>query len=141
MRQTRDDLCPLDGRYRDAVAPIRYVCSERALVRYRIEVECRYLIALVKQLNLLPPGGLKVLEDKVRCLWTIEIDEMIDRVFVIERRTLHDVKAVELAIAGALSDKNWNNGGTLKIDPIPRSVVVGFDTRFLSDRYAHRRRE
>ncbi|MCJ7625957.1 MAG: phosphoglucomutase/phosphomannomutase family protein [Anaerolineaceae bacterium] len=58
------------------------------------------------------------------------------RAVISDTFTFTNLRMVTQAIAGALSDKNWNNGGDLKIDPIPRSVVIGFDTRFLSDRYA-----
>jgi phosphomannomutase len=43
---------------------------------------------------------------------------------------------VTQAIADALKSESWNDGLQVKGNPDNRSVVVGFDTRFLSDRYA-----
>jgi len=43
---------------------------------------------------------------------------------------------VTQAIADALKSESWSNSVTVKGDTDNRSVVVGFDTRFLSDRYA-----
>ena len=35
-----------------------------------------------------------------------------------------------------LASGSWTNGDALVSQPDPKKVVVGFDTRFLSDRYA-----
>jgi adenylosuccinate lyase len=74
-------------------------------VQFRIEVECKYLIALVKQLNLLPNANhLQAVQDKLDCICTIDRERMVDMVFAEEEQTQHDVKAVELVIAHALQD-------------------------------------
>jgi phosphomannomutase len=49
--------------------------------------------------------------------------------------TFTNLRLVAQAISDALSSETWNNGGS-KLNPIPRTAVIGFDTRFLSDRYA-----
>jgi phosphomannomutase len=51
--------------------------------------------------------------------------------------TFHNLRLVTQAIADAVASSHWNNGGAV-IDPPPdpKKMVVGFDTRFLSDRYA-----
>jgi alpha-D-glucose phosphate-specific phosphoglucomutase len=49
--------------------------------------------------------------------------------------TFTNLRLVAQAIADALSSETWNNGEG-KLNPIPRTAVIGFDTRFLSDRYA-----
>jgi phosphomannomutase len=43
---------------------------------------------------------------------------------------------VAQAIADAVSSGRWNNGAPIPENVDPKLMVVGFDTRFLSDRYA-----
>ncbi|MBI9044837.1 MAG: phosphoglucomutase/phosphomannomutase family protein [Anaerolineaceae bacterium] len=58
------------------------------------------------------------------------------RAVISDTFTFSNLRLVSQAIADALKSPTWNNGGTLKINPEPRKIVIGFDTRFLSDRYA-----
>jgi len=49
--------------------------------------------------------------------------------------TFHNLRLLTQAIADAIASGEWANGASAEtVDP--RRVVVGFDTRFLSDRYA-----
>ena len=57
------------------------------------------------------------------------------RAVISDTFTFTNLRLVAQAIADALSTETWNNGGN-DLNPIPRTAVVGFDTRFLSDRYA-----
>ena len=50
--------------------------------------------------------------------------------------TFHNVRMVSQAIADAIAAEEWGNGAYGGPEPDPRRVVVGFDTRFLSDRFA-----
>ncbi len=50
--------------------------------------------------------------------------------------TFHNLRQVTQAIADAVASEEWLNGTRLEAAPDPRRMVVGFDTRFLSDRYA-----
>ena len=50
--------------------------------------------------------------------------------------TFTNLRLVAQAIADAVASQEWTNGATTGITPDPRKMVVGFDTRFLSDRYA-----
>jgi phosphomannomutase len=50
--------------------------------------------------------------------------------------TFTNLRLVAQAIADAVASPEWINGTTLEVKPDPRKMVVGFDTRFLSDRYA-----
>ncbi|TFH42141.1 MAG: phosphoglucomutase/phosphomannomutase family protein, partial [Lysobacterales bacterium] len=50
--------------------------------------------------------------------------------------TFHNLRQVTQAIADAVASEAWLNGSLLDSSPDPRRMVVGFDTRFLSDRYA-----
>jgi alpha-D-glucose phosphate-specific phosphoglucomutase len=50
--------------------------------------------------------------------------------------TFHNLRMVTQAIADAVASDGWMNGFNPGNDPDPRTAVVGFDTRFLSDRFA-----
>jgi alpha-D-glucose phosphate-specific phosphoglucomutase len=50
--------------------------------------------------------------------------------------TFHNLRLITQAIADAVASEEWLNGAISSPKPDPRRMVVGFDTRFLSDRYA-----
>ncbi|MGA9398364.1 MAG: phosphoglucomutase/phosphomannomutase family protein [Anaerolineaceae bacterium] len=58
------------------------------------------------------------------------------RAVISDTFTFTNLRLVSQAIADAINTENWNNGTQLDKTPDPRKMVVGFDTRFLSDRYA-----
>lgn len=58
------------------------------------------------------------------------------RAVISDTFTFTNLRLVSQAIADAINTENWNNGTPLAQAPDPRKMVVGFDTRFLSDRYA-----
>jgi alpha-D-glucose phosphate-specific phosphoglucomutase len=58
------------------------------------------------------------------------------RAVISDTFTFTNLRLVTQAIADAINSENWNNGTPLDQTPDPRKIVVGFDTRFLSDRYA-----
>jgi alpha-D-glucose phosphate-specific phosphoglucomutase len=60
------------------------------------------------------------------------------RAVISDTFTFHNLRMVTQAIADAVADESWMNGSgsALDIQPDPRKMVVGFDTRFLSDRFA-----
>ncbi|MCA1953895.1 MAG: phosphoglucomutase/phosphomannomutase family protein [Anaerolinea sp.] len=58
------------------------------------------------------------------------------RAVISDTFTFDNLRMVTQAIADALANETWNNGAALEQTIDPRRVVVGFDTRFLSDRYA-----
>lgn len=58
------------------------------------------------------------------------------RAVISDTFTFANLRMVAQAIADALRAGNWNNGVPIKGEVDPNKVVVGFDTRFLSDRYA-----
>jgi adenylosuccinate lyase len=49
-----DSISPLDGRYNKDAAVLSHYFSESALMRYRLQVEVEYLIALSNEIKLLP---------------------------------------------------------------------------------------
>ncbi len=88
-------ISPVDGRYRRAVDALAAYFSEYALIRYRVQVEIEYFIALCE----LPLPPLTAVDPKVftplRAIYReFEIQDA-EAVKTIERETNHDVKAVE----------------------------------------------
>ncbi len=89
-------LGALDGRYRGAVAPLVEHLSEAALNRTRVHVEVEWLIHLtdhgvVPGVRALTTTEKLALREYVSGFGTDEVAELA----VIERETVHDVKAVE----------------------------------------------
>ena len=92
-------LGPLDGRYRETVAPLTAFLSEAALNRARIAVEVEWLIFLSQ--NEVFPGAPVVSEADVAYLRAIPQkfgEAEIAEHAAIEAETKHDVKAVEYLI-------------------------------------------
>lgn len=58
------------------------------------------------------------------------------RAVISETFTFHNLRMVTQAIADAVASEGWLNGLEINPPPDPKKMVVGFDTRFLSDRYA-----
>ncbi len=58
------------------------------------------------------------------------------RAVISDTFTFHNLRMVAQAIADAVASEGWLNGLEMDPPPDPKKMVVGFDTRFLSDRYA-----
>ncbi len=58
------------------------------------------------------------------------------RAVISDTFTFNNLRLVTQAIADAVATDGWLNGSGNGFSPDPRVMVVGFDTRFLSDRYA-----
>ena len=89
-------VSPVDGRYTGKAAPLRPVFSEFGLIRYRVAIEARWLMALSRErgiVELEPVGGEagKLLESLASGL---SLEQAVE-VKTIEGTTNHDVKAVE----------------------------------------------
>ena len=89
-------LTPLDGRYEDKTHVLRQYFSEQALIGARVEVEVRYFMALcdapgIKELPGLKTSQKNALEKLIANFGTVQAK----RVKEIEKKTNHDVKAVE----------------------------------------------
>lgn len=91
-------VSPVDGRYRRATSPLGDYFSESALIRYRVQVEIEYFIALCElplpQLTGIEPAALAAL----RNIYTDFTPADAETVKGIEKVTNHDVKAVEYFI-------------------------------------------
>ena len=89
-------ISPIDGRYSHLVESLQDVFSEYALIKYRIFVEIEWFIHLSKQPNIkeLP----RLTKQSITFLSNIEKNFNLTearKVKNIEKRTNHDVKAVE----------------------------------------------
>lgn len=89
-------ISPVDGRYGDKVSPLRAIFSEYGLLKYRVEVEVRWLqkLAACAEIKEVPAFD----SDANAYLDTIVShfsEEDAARIKNIERTTNHDVKAVE----------------------------------------------
>ena len=58
------------------------------------------------------------------------------RAVISDTFTFYNLRLVTQAIADAAASESWDNGHSSKNKPASKKMVVGFDTRFLSDRYA-----
>ncbi|MBI4927926.1 MAG: phosphoglucomutase/phosphomannomutase family protein [Anaerolineae bacterium] len=58
------------------------------------------------------------------------------RAVISDSFTFHNLRMVTQAIADAVASGSWGNGGAQPTNGEATRMVVGFDTRFLSDRFA-----
>ena len=88
-------ISPVDGRYRTKTESYAAYFSEYALIRYRVQVEVEYFIALceipLKQLEQVPSE----VYPKLRAIYENFSEADAQRIKDIEKVTNHDVKAVE----------------------------------------------
>ena len=96
-------ISPLDGRYYEKTRALAPYFSEQALMKYRVMMECRYLIAL----SLLDKTGLKKFTlNEIKILENLYQkfnEESYQKIKDFEATTNHDVKAVEYFIKEKLS--------------------------------------
>ena len=91
-------ISPIDGRYRNKLKPLEYYFSEFALIKYRVEIEIKYLIFLT---NTIGKNVDSLSTTTIEKLSSIYLEFSIEdgvRVKEIENTTNHDVKAVEYFI-------------------------------------------
>src|SRR5512141_2835584 len=58
------------------------------------------------------------------------------RAVISDTFTFDNLRILTQAIADAVASDHWDKSGNGGHTPDPKKMVVGFDTRFLSDRYA-----
>ena len=97
-------ISPVDGRYAGKTAELSAFFSECALMRYRVLVEVEYFIALCE----MPLPQLEDVDPEVfpqlRAIYGDFTAEDAARIKEIERRTNHDVKAVEYFLKERFAD-------------------------------------
>ncbi len=58
------------------------------------------------------------------------------RAVISDTFTFDNLRLVVQAVADAVASDGWSNGIQFESIPDPKKIIIGFDTRFLSDRYA-----
>ena len=89
-------ISPIDGRYREKITDLFPFFSEYALIKYRVQVEIEYFIALCSEPAVVSLKGID--EDKLNRLRGIYLgfdEDDAQDIKEIESVTNHDVKAVE----------------------------------------------
>ncbi len=101
-------ISPIDGRYNSKTAELKSFFSEESLIRYRVKIEIEYFIALCK----IPLEELKGIDDKsfskLRSIYIDFKSKDAKRVKEIEKKTNHDVKAVEYFIKDRFKEIKLN---------------------------------
>jgi adenylosuccinate lyase len=118
-------ISPVDGRYRSKAQPLADYFSEFALIRYRVQVEVEYFIALCElplpQLQDVPSHTFESLRDLYRCLTPEEAQGVKN----IEAVTNHDVKAVEYFLKEAFD--------RLGLDPFKEFIHFGLTSQDINN--------
>ncbi|WP_409526328.1 adenylosuccinate lyase [Nitrincola sp. MINF-07-Sa-05] len=98
-------VSPIDGRYGSKTADLRPVFSEFGLIRFRVEVEIRWLqqLAAHPQINEVPALSQEADAALNRIVSNFS-PQHAERIKEIERTTNHDVKAVEYFIKEQFRD-------------------------------------
>ena len=97
-------ISPLDGRYQKRVHPLSSYFSEYALIRYRLWVEVEYFLDLHKVSKVELSSLNEHQHERLRKIYQSFDESSALRVKEIERRTNHDVKAVEYFLKEKIED-------------------------------------
>jgi len=103
-------ISPIDGRYADKTESLRPYLSEWALMKYRVLVEVRWLIAMSEHEGITHVRTFS--EDETALLERLAAnfdDEAALEIKSIEAFVNHDVKAVEYFIKAGLRDKSLSD--------------------------------
>lgn len=122
-------VSPVDGRYGSKTADLRDVFSEYGLIRFRVEVEVRWLQKLASHAQITEVPALSAEANAL--LNSIVTDfgpKDAQAVKDIERTTNHDVKAVEYFI----KDKFSNNAELMAINEFVHFACTSEDINNLS---------
>jgi len=97
-------LSPLDGRYHSKVEPLRGYFSEYGLIRFRVLIEIEWFKALSaeKGIEELSPFSTATIAQLDQLAAQLSVADA-EQIKLIERRTNHDVKAIEYWLREKLS--------------------------------------
>ena len=103
-------ISPIDGRYKQNVSELEAYFSEQALMRYRVMVEVKYLLALVdcKPLHKTRSLSKKALTS-LKNLYVEFSAKDFKQIKKIEEKTNHDVNAVVVFISEKLKKAGRND--------------------------------
>jgi len=98
-------VSPIDGRYSSKTSDYRLIFSEYGLIRYRVEVEIRWLqqLAAHTQIDEVPELS-DTANGELEAILTRFDESHAQQIKNIERTTNHDVKAVEYFIKSQLEN-------------------------------------
>src|SRR3990167_6840310 len=97
-------LSPLDGRYAKKVAPLRAVASEYGLIRFRLLVEIRWLMALSENTQIVEiPAFSATAYEYLQHIYDSFGEKEALEIKNLEATTNHDVKALEYFLKEKLS--------------------------------------
>ncbi len=102
-------ISPIDGRYHNKVQSLSKYFSEYALIKYRLTVEIKYLIALS---NLGMKNFPTLTKEQIHYLNSLYENFSLteaERVKQIEKNINHDVKAVEYYIKEKLNEEQYSS--------------------------------
>ena len=110
MNYSHNNISPLDNRYIDKVAELRKIFSEHALIKTRFIIEIDWLIFLCRNYQTHFKSISKSSLKKLNSFKDDFGDRDVQKIKKIEKRTNHDVKAVEYYIRSFFeSDKILKN--------------------------------
>ncbi len=98
-------ISPIDGRYKNSVSELGVYFSEQALMRHRVMVEVKYLLALVKHKSFQKTRPLN--KKTLGSLESLYVDfsaKDFKQIKKIEEKTNHDVNAVVVFISEKLKN-------------------------------------
>ncbi|MDO6514652.1 MULTISPECIES: adenylosuccinate lyase [unclassified Neptuniibacter] len=122
-------VSPIDGRYGSKTADLRDVFSEYGLIRFRVEVEVRWLQKLAAHAQISEVPALSAEANSVlNAIVTDFGPDDAEAVKHIERTTNHDVKAVEYFI----KDKFKDNAELMAINEFVHFACTSEDINNLS---------
>ena len=110
MNYSHNNISPLDNRYIEKVAELRKIFSEHALIKTRFIIEIDWLIFLCRNYQTHFKSISKSSLKKLNSFKDDFGDKDVQKIKKIEKRTNHDVKAVEYYIRSFFeSDKILKN--------------------------------
>ena len=100
-------VCPLDDRYSDEIKELSDCGGEMAFMKYRLEIEIKYFLEMVKIKNL---SHTVSVENIFRLNKLLENDFLPNFKIIkeFEKKTKHDVKAVEYFLRDFLKNLEIN---------------------------------
>lgn len=117
-------ISPVDGRYYNSVNVLSHYFSEYGLIRYRVQVEIEYLIAMSATVQELEDFPVHMLGD-LRKIYKNFTEFHAEEVKEIEKITNHDVKAVEYYIKKRFDE--------LKLEPFKEYIHFGLTSQDINN--------
>jgi adenylosuccinate lyase len=118
-------VSPVDGRYRNLVADLDQYFSEFALIKYRVQVEIEYFIALCELPLPQLTGFRKSDHDLIRGIYRVFSIADAQKIKEYEKITNHDVKAVEYYLKARFDE--------LKLDKYKEFIHFGLTSQDINN--------